>query len=1055
MDRAGDVDRVGDVSRPGDVAVEFRVLGPVEALVDGRPVDLGPAKRQLLLALLAMECGRCLPLDRLIDLVWEEPPPTARRVVFAHIARLRKALAGAAGRGADLVSTPPGYTLRTDPDRVDAYLFRRLVDTARNTAEPAARTALYRDALALWRGPVLAGLTTAPGASQLFQGIEDLRLVAIEERIEADLSAGRHNAVLGELADLVARHPLRERLAGHFMLALYRCGRTAEALDAYRRTRTHLAAELGVDPGPELNALQVAILHRDPVLTGPPPEATAPAVAAGPTASVAPAVPETVPCTLPRDVAGFTGRAEELQRLTDLLPAEGTVRLPAEGSAPVVAITGLAGTGKTTLSVHWAYRVADRFPGGQFYLDLSGYRDDGTAAATRPLAVLLRALGVPPDQIPVAANDAATLYRSLLAGRRILVLLDNAVSAAQVRPLLPAGPGCMSLVISRSRLDGLIALDRAYHFPLGVFTQSEAVALLTTFVGERRVADQPDSAVHISHLCGRLPLALAIVGAQLTADPTRGLGEHAAVLSGRDRLSMLAIEDDDRAEVRAAFTDSYLGLPVELRAAFRRLSVHPGRTLGPESGAALMDTDEPRGREWMKRLVRFHMIELVGTDRYAFHDLLRLFARERAAQEGDDAEAVRRMSDWYVHAVNAAARVLRPQLLRLEVPAAPDGLRVPGFDTAEAARDWLDRERDNILAVIDHVAAGPAPEAAWLLADAVRGYLQSGGYLADMLAVSQTALRAAADAPERVRAAAHFSLANAYRFHGDIGNAIDHYRSGLELSGCAGWVDGEAAAHGSLGNVNVQRGDLDLATHHYEQATALFDRTGHRGGQATTLSNLGTVYRMQGRLTEAAAAASEAVALHRAAGARGGEALALANLGVVHHERGQLDQALHELQDALAIFQQLGERPGEAGTLEAIAAVHRDAGRIEDALAFADAALELARTIAYRRTEADVLNVIGDVKRATGAFREAAGLHHEALLLARQYEVKHPRAEVNALLGLAAAHHASGTDTTAVEYAREAVEVARRQHDRSFTAKAEAEAANLAGTNGSALHTSR
>jgi tetratricopeptide (TPR) repeat protein len=602
----------------------------------------------------------------------------------------------------------------------------------------------------------------------------------------------------------------------------------------------------------------------------------------------------------------------------------------------------------------------------------------------------------------------------------------------------------MSLVMSRSRLDGLIALDRAYHFPLGVFTQSEAVALLTTFVGERRVADQPDSAVHISHLCGRLPLALAIVGAQLTADPTRGLGEHAAVLSGRDRLSMLAIEDDDRAEVRAAFTDSYLGLPVELRIAFRRLSLHPGRTLGPESGAALMDTDEQRGREWMKRLVRFHMIELVGTDRYAFHDLLRLFAREQAAQEGDDAEAVGRMSDWYVHAVDAAARVLRPNLLRLEVPAAPPGVRIPGFATAEEAREWMDRERDNIVAVIDHVARSSAPEAAWLLADAVRGYLQSGGYLADMFAVSQTALRAAQEAPDRVRAAAHLSLANAYRCQGDVSNAVRHNRLGLELSSRAEWVDGEAAAHGSLGNLSLQRGDLDLAAHHYDQSSLLFSRTGHRGGQATSLSNLGSVHRMQGRLTEAAAAHAEAVALHRAAGARGGEALALANLGVVHHERGQLDRALHELQDALAMFRQIGERPGEAGTLEAIAAVHRDAGRVDDALSFAESALDLARTISYQRTEADVLNVIGDVKRATGAYRDAVDLHQEALRLARQFEVKHPRAEVNALLGLAAAHHASGADAIAIEYARGAVEIARRQHDRSFTAKAEAVAAEIA-----------
>jgi DNA-binding SARP family transcriptional activator len=316
-----------------------------------------------------------VPVERIVELAWERPPPSAKRVVFAHIARLRKALAGAGPHGVELASSPAGYMLRVDPARVDAVRFRRLLSDSRATDDAATRARLLRDALALWRGPVLAGLGAGPGALRLVEGLNELRLSALEDRIDGDLAAGRHSEAAVELAEQVARQPSRERMAGQLMLALYRSGRTAEALEVYRRIRAHLADELGVDPGPELNARHGAILRRDPAL------------ALAPPTPVGSAPPPVSSGNLPRDIAGFTGRDDHLARLSALLP-QGSV-------APVVTLSGLGGAGKTALAVHWAHRVADRFPGGQFYLDLGGYRPEDD---TRALPVLLRALGLAPGQ---------------------------------------------------------------------------------------------------------------------------------------------------------------------------------------------------------------------------------------------------------------------------------------------------------------------------------------------------------------------------------------------------------------------------------------------------------------------------------------------------------------------------------------------------------------------------------------------------------------------------------------------------------------------------------
>jgi DNA-binding SARP family transcriptional activator/Tfp pilus assembly protein PilF len=1018
------------------MAVELRLLGPVEAWAGGQRIELGPRQQRLVLAILALDVNRLVPVDRLVELIWPvRPPRTALHAVHVLVSGLRAALARAAAHTADdaaveLVGDGSSYGLRAEPHCVDAHRFRHLVGQARTIDRGPERVARLDEALALWVGPALAGTATPEVRDRLCRGLEEARLAAIEDRLDARLGLSAHREVLDELTGLVAAFPLRERLVGLLMVALYRCGRAGEALEVYRQTRQRLADGLGLDPGADLRDLELAILRLDPALDAPlaPAGGAAPGTAAG---------PEPVPRSLPRDVAAFTGRDDCLERLDSLLPAG--------GAAPVVAITGLAGTGKTAIAVHWAYRVADRFPDGQLYLDLSGYRQSGSRPAARALAVLLRSLGVPADQVPPAPADAVALYRSMLHGRRVLLLLDNASTAAQVRPLLPPAPGCMAVVIGRRRLDGLIALDQAHHLAVGVLAEPEAIALLATFAGAQRITADPRSAVRLSRLCGQLPLALSIVGAQLTARPQRTLREQAEALSAGDRLSALAVEDDEQAAVRAAFTDSYLGLPAELRTAFRRLSLHPGRVLTPAAAAALVDTDASEALTRMERLGGVHMIESLGSDRFAFHDLLRLFGHERAATEdGNIEQPVRRLADWYLRSVDAAARRLYPQLLRLELAADRDPGRMASFDSDAEVHRWLDTERDNIVAVIDHAAGSREPETAWLLADAIRGHLQVGRYLSDMLAVSRTAFRAAQGAPARVRAITHLSLANAYRHHGDVDTATEHLTHGLRVSREAGWLECEAAVHGSLGNLRRELGELDRAVHHYQRSLEIFRRTGQLSGQAISLGNLGAIHCMKGRLAEAAADHAESLALHRAAGSQGGEALALANLGVVHRQRGQLVPALEHLQDALALFRRIGDRAGEAGTLEAVAAVHRDGGRPVDALEYAHAALDLSRAISYRRTEADALNMIGTIRHGLDDSRGAIENHLAALRLARQ-EAHHHDAEVTALLGLADSYLASGEYDLAADCVEEAVVVAARQSNQLLKDQAHAMLARVRG----------
>ena len=493
----------------------IRVLGPIEATVDGRHVDIGPPKRRLLLGLLALEAGQPVPMERLLNLLWETPPPAAKRVIFAHVARLRQALAHATGGQVPLVRTQLGYALHVAPAAVDAHVFRQRVAEAASIEAAGLRAALLREALELWRGPALEDLVVTAIGEPAVRSLEDLRLWAIEDRIEADLATGGHAAAAIELTALVFEHPLRERMAGHLMLALYRCGAAAQALEVYRQVRKTLADELGLDPGPELTALNHAILRRDPVPGGLPKQRWQRLE---------------VPAQLPAAVAGFSGRAVEVRQLDSWRELAATASL----AALVATVHGGAGMGKTALAVHWAHRVADQFPDGQLYVNL---RADGPAPVTAGDAVrrCLHAFGV--ERVPADTEALIGLYRTVLAGRRVLVVVDHATHSEQIRPLLPGSPGCAVIITSRQQLTGLVTTEGARPLALTTLHTDESRALLVSRLGRARVAAEPAAVNTIIRRCAGHPLSLAEVAAQAATRPEQPLAELAEMLPGPIRPS--------------------------------------------------------------------------------------------------------------------------------------------------------------------------------------------------------------------------------------------------------------------------------------------------------------------------------------------------------------------------------------------------------------------------------------------------------------------------------------------------------------------------------------
>jgi DNA-binding SARP family transcriptional activator len=662
--------------------MEFGLLGPLTVRRGGAEVPVPAGKQRVVLAALLLNANRSVPLDELAEALWgPRPPASARATMQNYVMRLRKSL------GDSRIATQPGgYLISADPEDLDVSRFETLLGSARAAArdrlwEQAADQA--RTALTLWRGEPLAGVDSELLALRERPRLAELRLQALETRIDADLNLGQAGEVVGELRHLAGAHPLREHFHGLLMLALYRDGRQGEALAAYQDARRVLIDELGTEPGTELRELHQRILTADPALDAP--EIIRPA-----TASRTTAVPRELPCGI-RD---FTGRETELAALSGLLDQQASEDAPP--TMVISAIGGTAGVGKTALALHWAHQMTDRFPDGQLYVNLRGYDPGQPMPATDALAGFLRAFGVPGPDIPAEEDERAARYRSLLAGKRVLVVLDNAGDAGQVRPLLPGTPGCAVMVTSRDALAGLIARDGAARLDLDLLPLADAVSLLRALIGSRVDAD-PQAATALATRCCRLPLALRVAAELAAARPQIPLADLSGELADQQqRLDVLDVGGDPRTAVRAVFSWSYRHLDPEAARAFRLAGLHPGADFDPCAVAALTATTAAQSRRLLEVLARGHLVQPTGAGRYGMHDLLRAYAAEQACaiDTGQQRQAaLTGLLDYYSHAAAGAMDALHPaERQRRPQPPAPARPVPPPPPRPQRGTGWMPNE---------------------------------------------------------------------------------------------------------------------------------------------------------------------------------------------------------------------------------------------------------------------------------------------------------------------------------------------------------------------------
>ncbi|WP_170156122.1 AfsR/SARP family transcriptional regulator [Umezawaea tangerina] len=970
--------------------MRFGILGPL-LVTDGSGVEIPVvgARPRVLLAALVARANQVVGADELAEVVWDgAPPPAAARTVRRYLTRVRRAVGPeVAGR---IVTRSPGYAFLAGEDEVDLLRFEACCARggAAVRAHDWARAAdLLGGALALWRGTPLQDAPSRVLREVHVPSLDRLRAQALEWRIEADLNLGRHDDLVPELSRLVEEHPLREHVHGLLMLALYRGGRQGEALAAYRDARRVLVAELGVEPAGPLRELHQRILAGDPALDGPP----------------AGAVARSVPRQLPAGGPHFTGRAGALRALTGL-----AARAEADRSAVVVsAIGGAAGIGKTALALRWGQENAHRFPDGQLYANLRGFDPAGVPvpAGTAVLG-FLEALGVPAARIPATPDARSALYRSELAGRRVLVVLDNARDADQVRPLLPGTPGCLVLVTSRDALTGLVAVDGAHPLSLDLLTTTEARALLAHRLGADRVAAEPEAVDELVGLCARLPLALNIAAAHALARPDVPL----ATLAGRlrdtpDRLSELDT-GEDAGSVRAVLSWSSRDLDPDAARLFRLLGLHPGADLDRYAAAALADLPVHRVDLLLDRLTRAHLVHTAGPDRFGMHDLLRAHARDLTTPHEERRAALSRLSDHYLCTAATAMDTLFPfeghRRPRVDPPPAPG----PPVHDAAGARAWLDAERATLAAIAEH----GRPEDAIRLSATLSRYLM-GGVHAEALAIHHAARRAAhgtGDSHAEATALARIAIID--HRQGRFRRALLSARRALELFREVGDRLGEARALLYLGLVAKEQGHVPEATAHFEQALDLFRETGDRLGQAKAVGSLGALALEQGRHREAADRNRLALDLFREIGDRTSESHTLVGLGELSSREGRHEEATGHLRLALALSREVGDRSGEARGLDALGVVHRCQGGHEQAEEHHRRAAELFRELGDRAGEARALVNLGALAAARHRHQDAASHYRLALDLSR--EIGHPSGEAAALSGLAeVAATPSGTGT--------------------------------------------
>jgi len=694
--------------------MDFCLLGPLTVRVDGVVVPIPKGKQRALLAALLLRAGRPMTADQLADLLWGQAlPPSAAVTLQNYVRRLRQAF----GSGRDRIMTQPGgYLIRVRAGELDISAMEEALTATVRSAQAGAWADVFERAaaaLAFWRGEALCDVELGEMGLREIPRLTEMRFRARELRVEAGLHLGEHAELIAELQQLTVEAPLREHLHALLMHALYRCGRRAEALEAYQHARDVMVEELGSEPGPELQALHHQILDDDPALVPTSPRAA-----------------RAVPRGLPAPAGHFAGRAHELAALTRLL---GQGDSGQHTTVVISAIGGTAGVGKTALALRWAHQVADRFPDGQLYVNLRGFDPAlPPMPAAEAIRLALDALEVPAERIPASLDAQAGLYRSVLAGKKVLIVADNAADAAQVRPLLPGSPGCLVVVTSRSQLAGLVAIDGAVPLPLDVLTSAEARDLLARILGEARVAAEPGAAGQLVEVCGCLPLALAITAARAAIRPELALAAVAAELAdAAGRLDALQADGDPCASVRAALASSYRHLSADAARMLRLLGLHPGPDISLLAAASLAGVPDRQTARQLAELADASLVSREGADRYALHDLVRLYAAELVQRVDGGAEreaATNRMLDHYLHTGHAAAVLLRPGRIPIVMAPLCPGTTPEHPDDGRAAESWYEAEHQVLVAVARHAFAAVQDARAWSIAWTLDDYLAFRGH---------------------------------------------------------------------------------------------------------------------------------------------------------------------------------------------------------------------------------------------------------------------------------------------------------------------------------------
>ncbi|KKD05543.1 regulator [Streptomyces sp. WM6386] len=986
-------------------------------------MDLGPVKRQAVLAALLLRQGRVVSHEQLLDSVWEsEPPASGHKVLASHVNPLRRALDAEGTRHTESVirSGKGWYRFIVEGVRLDTADLDERGDAAMRTiASGGLATAADQlsAAIGLFRGEPLANLP-GPFAQEERQRLGERRRTLRLERLKCLVLLRRFGDALDDLGGLSASSAADrydEPLTALRMRALYGGERQAEALNAYEDMRVRLRDELGVDPGEELRRVYEAVLRQDDahLLRPADPPAQTPSK---PRDGAVPA-----PAELPHDAAGFAGRTDELARLHTLLPPESG---PGTANTVVIsAIGGAAGIGKTALAVHWAHQVRDRFPDGQLYINLHGFDHDRKPLEPgEALELLLRGLGLAASEIPPHHEAQGRVFRTLLTGRRMLVLLDNAASAEQVRPLLPGSPTCCVVVTSRNRLGDLIAHAGAHALPLDLLQPDEARTLLSQTLGTDRVAADERAVDELIRLCGGLPLALRVAAARLAGDPALRTADLVAEMTEGNRLEALEPDGDANSPLRTAFSVSYRVLAPAARRLFRLLGLFPGAEFTAEVAAAFLAAPLPQARRLLGALAAAHLIEPAAAGRYRFHDLLREYAQERAQVEDTAADrdaALERLLIWYLHAARAASGTwLFPEL--------PPELRAydqQGMPSAAEATQWLEAERANLLAAINHAARhGPRP-VAWHLASALFGHFWLHLPRATWLATAQAALDAAtAEGDLYGQAAMHISLGVIRWDWGHARQATDHCTCALDISRELGWAVGEAAALGGGGIVEWSMARLDSAHEHLAAGLRITREVGNRHVEAFGVLGLGMVCRDLGRLPEAAAHLELAIS-RSAELSWWDDSPALHTLGWVYWELGRLADGLDVLGSWVTPDGRRGYRNARARMVGAVARINIELGRHDEGFEQAERAFAMVKDTGRPWIQSGILTTVAAAHRHLAHFDRSLEADTQALALARKARFR--RAEADSVLGLSLTHQQQGHHDEARRHAEQALRLAR------------------------------